>query len=86
MAALELLPTDATSEVIQSEVYMVGREHGYENLREWFRVLYEVLFGQSQGPRMGSFISLYGLPESAALIRQALAGELVTELTEAAGD
>jgi len=86
MAALELLPADATSEVIQSEVYTVGREHGYENLREWFRMLYEVLFGQSQGPRMGSFISLYGLPESAALIRQALAGELVTELTETAED
>jgi len=36
--------------------------------------LYEILLGQSQGPRMGSFIALYGLKETAALIRRVLAG------------
>ncbi|MDA0654669.1 MAG: lysine--tRNA ligase [Proteobacteria bacterium] len=82
IAALEALPDDAVSEDIQSEVYAVGRAHGYENLRAWFQVLYEVLFGQSQGPRMGSFIQLYGMRDSIALIRRALDGELVGEAAE----
>ena len=63
------------AEAIQHEVYEVGKRHGFENLREWFRALYEILFGQSQGPRMGSFIALYGIDETIALIRRALAGE-----------
>ena len=46
-----------------------------EELRDWFRALYEVLLGQSEGPRMGSFIALYGLAETIALIDRALAGE-----------
>jgi lysyl-tRNA synthetase class 1 len=44
-------------------------------LRDWFKALYEVLFGESQGPRFGSFAALYGAPETVALIRRALAGE-----------
>lgn len=84
VAALESLPEGTAGEAIQSEVYAVGREHGYENLREWFQTLYEVLFGQSQGPRMGSFIELYGLSDSVALIRRALAGELAEESAAAA--
>jgi lysyl-tRNA synthetase class 1 len=40
-----------------------------------FRALYEILLGQTQGPRMGSFIALYGQAESVALIRRAIAGE-----------
>lgn len=67
---------DATSaEDIQTEVYEVGKRHGYENLRDWFKALYETLLGQDQGPRMGSFFALYGLPESKELIRRVLAGE-----------
>ena len=60
---------------IQTEVFTVGKNHNYENLREWFKTLYEILLGQEQGPRMGSFIALYGLDESVALIDRALAGE-----------
>ena len=42
-------------------------------LRDWFRALYEILLGSEQGPRMGSFIALYGVDNSRALIAEALA-------------
>ena len=71
--ALETLPDDA--EAIQYEVYEIGKRHGFEPLRAWFNALYETLLGQSQGPRMGSFIALYGRAETIALIRRVLAGE-----------
>ena len=74
-AVLAALPADADAEAIQTEVYEVGKRHPFESLRDWFRALYEILLGQSQGPRMGSFIALYGLSESVALIDRALAGE-----------
>ena len=61
-------------EAIQYEVYEIGKRHGFAPLRDWFKALYEVLLGQSQGPRMGSFIALYGRPETIALIDKALAG------------
>ena len=72
---LRKLPADAEGETIQNEVYAAGKEHGCENLRDWFKALYETLLGQDQGPRMGSFMALYGLEESLALIDSALAGE-----------
>lgn len=62
--------TDA--ELIQNEVYAAGKEHPFESLRDWFRALYEVLFGQSQGPRFGSFAAIYGLPETIAMMETAL--------------
>ena len=69
---------DATAEELQNIVYEVGKTNGFaENLRDWFRAIYEVLLGQSQGPRFGSFIELYGIKETRALLRKALAGELV---------
>ena len=75
-AALKAMPGDADAETIQTEIYEVGKRHGYENLRDWFRALYEILLGQSQGPRFGGFIALYGVDETVALIDRALAGEL----------
>ncbi len=75
-AALGGLPVDATAEDIQNEVYAVGKAHGFEPLRDWFKALYETLLGQSQGPRMGSFFALYGLDNSRALLADALAGKL----------
>jgi len=54
----------------------VGRAHGFEPLREWFRAIYEVLLGAEAGPRFGGFVALYGPAETAALIDAALAGEL----------
>ena len=70
---LAKLPKDATAEEIQTEVYAVGKEHGFEPLRDWFTALYEVLLGQTQGPRFGSFVELYGIVETRALIATALA-------------
>jgi lysyl-tRNA synthetase class 1 len=64
------------AEALQSMVFAVGKEHGFEPLRDWFTALYEVLLGASQGPRFGGFIALYGIAETIALIERALAGEL----------
>ncbi len=73
--ALDALPRDADGETIQNEVYEIGKRHPFPDLKSWFRALYEILLGQSEGPRMGSFIALYGLDESTALMRRAIAGE-----------
>jgi len=73
---LESLPANMDAEGIQMEVYEVGKRHPFTNLKTWFQALYEILLGQSRGPRMGSFIALYGQKETVQLIHQALAGEL----------
>jgi lysyl-tRNA synthetase class 1 len=51
------------AEDLQNIVYEIGKDphYGFENLRDWFKALYETLLGSSQGPRMGSFIALYGV-------------------------
>ena len=56
----------------QNVVFAVGNAQGYENLRDWFGALYEILLGQKQGPRMGSFIALYGRQKTIDLIRKTL--------------
>ncbi|MEM9710443.1 MAG: lysine--tRNA ligase [Pseudomonadota bacterium] len=63
-------------EELQSLVFAVGKDHGFEPLREWFTALYEVLLGASQGPRFGGFIALYGVDETVQLIDDGLAGRL----------
>ncbi len=73
---LEALAGERDAETVQNVVYEVGKAHGFEPLRDWFKALYEVLFGQSQGPRFGSFAALFGCAETAALIRRALAGRV----------
>ncbi len=60
---------------VQDVVYEIGKSYQFEPLRDWFKGLYEVLFGQSAGPRLGSFAALFGCAETAGLIRRALAGE-----------
>jgi lysyl-tRNA synthetase class 1 len=75
---LEALGATIDGAEIQNVVYEVGKAHGFEPLRAWFIALYEVLFGQAQGPRFGSFAALFGCAETAAMIRQALAGRLLT--------
>ena len=56
-------------EEIQTHVYTVGKENGYEkNLRDWFKLIYEVVFGEENGPRIGFFISFFGLQETIKLI------------------
>ena len=74
--ALAGMPSDASAETLQDAVYEIGKTHDFASLRDWFRALYEVLIGQSQGPRFGSFVALYGIGETRALIQRALAGEL----------
>jgi lysyl-tRNA synthetase, class I len=60
------------ADALQTMVFAVGKDHGFEPLRGWFTALYEVLLGASQGPRFGGFIALYGVDETVALIETAL--------------
>jgi lysyl-tRNA synthetase class 1 len=69
---LAKLPPDASAEDIQTQVFEVGKRHPFDSLRSWFQALYETLLGASQGPRMGSFIALYGIDNSRRLIAEAL--------------
>jgi lysyl-tRNA synthetase class 1 len=75
-ARLASLDPAADAEAIQNEVFAVGNAQGYANLRDWFQALYQVLLGQDQGPRFGSFVALYGIARTRELIAQALAGSL----------
>jgi len=77
VAKLKALPPGADAEAIQHEVFEVGKDAGFEPLRGWFSALYEVLLGQSQGPRFGSFTAIFGVERTIQLIERALAGELV---------
>jgi lysyl-tRNA synthetase class 1 len=72
-AELAKLSGDADAEAIQHLVFEVGKRHPFESLRHWFQALYETLLGSSQGPRMGSFIALYGVDNSRKLVAEALA-------------
>ncbi len=72
-ADLARLAPDTAAEDIQNIVYEIGKTGGFENLRDWFKALYETLLGSEQGPRMGSFIALYGIENSRKLIAEALA-------------
>ena len=59
---------EADAEAIQYELYEIGKRHGFANLRDWFKALYEVLLGQSEGPRFGTFVAIYGIAETRTLI------------------
>jgi lysyl-tRNA synthetase class 1 len=72
-AGLAALPVDADADRIQNFVFEVGKRYPFESLRHWFQALYETLLGSAQGPRMGSFIALYGIENSRRLIEEALA-------------
>jgi len=74
-AALANVSEDTPAEDLQTKVYEIGKDeaHGFENLRDWFQTLYQTLLGSDQGPRMGSFIALYGVTNSRKLIAEALA-------------
>ena len=79
-AALADVPPDADAKTLQNIVFEAGKSNGFaDNLRDWFKAIYEVLLGSSQGPRFGSFIELYGVEETRALIEQGLSGALVEE-------
>ena len=62
VAKLKKIDNSLKPEEIQTHVYTVGKENGYEkNLRDWFKLIYEVVFGEENGPRMGFFISFLDL-------------------------
>jgi lysyl-tRNA synthetase class 1 len=95
-AALAALPPHADAETIQNAVYDVGRSFEQYQTRDpakpdaragvsqaWFSTLYELLLGQERGPRFGSFVAIYGIPETRSLIESALSGELAVPLAAA---
>ncbi len=70
---LDKCDDDMQPEDIQTNIYSVGKENGYkENLRDWFKLIYEVIFGDENGPRMGFFISFFGVNETKKLIKDKL--------------
>lgn len=69
---LSKLSGKETGEEIQNEIYAIGREAGYENLRDFFKELYQILLGQTQGPRLGTFFKLYGTEDTIKLIKSKL--------------
>ncbi len=71
-AELAKLSPDTPADEIQHAVFEVGKRYPFESLRHWFQALYETLLGSSQGPRMGSFIALYGVENCRRLIAEAL--------------
>ena len=71
-AQLASLPDGASAEDIQNIVFEIGKAYPFESLRHWFQALYETLLGSAQGPRMGSFIALYGVDNTRKLIAEAL--------------
>jgi len=73
--SLAELPSASTAEDIQNLVYAVGKRHPFAPLKAWFDCLYQVLLGQTEGPRFGGFIALYGIARTIALIKTSLARE-----------
>ena len=71
-ARLKVWDGGLDAEKLQTMVFAVGKDHGFDPLRDWFTALYEVLLGASQGPRFGGFIALYGVDETITLIEEAL--------------
>ena len=59
-----------SAEEIQTLLYEVGKRHQFENLKDFFKLVYQVLLGQEKGPRLGSFIKLYGITETIKIIEQ----------------
>jgi Lysyl-tRNA synthetase (class I) len=61
---------NSSSEEIQTLLYEIGKNHKFESLKDFFKLIYQVLLGQEQGPRLGSFIKLYGVAETIKAIEQ----------------
>ncbi|HVJ78893.1 MAG TPA: lysine--tRNA ligase [Hyphomicrobium sp.] len=90
-AALAALPADADGDKIQNALLDVGRAipryqdpakvspSGGPGVKlDWFQAIYEILLGQQRGPRLGTFVALYGIPETRTLIGKALSGALAS--------
>jgi len=70
---LKKVSQNTPAEEIQTMIYSTGKENGYkENLRDWFKLIYQVAFGEENGPRMGFFISFFGVKETIDLMEKKL--------------
>ena len=67
---LKKLEGNEKGEEIQKKIYEIGKQLDFENLRDWFVAFYEVILGQREGPRLGSFIKLYGISKTIKLIEE----------------
>jgi lysyl-tRNA synthetase class 1 len=90
-ASLAALPPDAGAEEVQAVLYDVARKFPrYHDMQvkgatperpgvslAWFNALYQILLGEDRGPRFGSFVALFGVHETRALIADALAGKFL---------
>ena len=69
---LKNIDKNSTSEEIQTEIYEIGKKHNFLNLRDFFKLVYQVLLGQNQGPRLGSFIKVFGIDKTCDLLNTIL--------------
>ena len=69
---LKNIKPNTSSEEIQTQIYEIGKKHKFANLRDYFKLVYQVLLGQEQGPRLGSFIKLYGIDKTCSLLEKVL--------------
>jgi lysyl-tRNA synthetase, class I len=90
---LSQLSANASADEIQHALYDIARpipryqDHSAKGAtsarpgvsNEFFNMIYTVLLGENQGPRLGSFVAIYGLDEMRELIDKAVAGELFRE-------
>ena len=65
----ESSPNDEAEE-IQTKIYEIGMSLKFENLKDWFSAFYQVVLGQGQGPRLGSFIKFYGIKKTIILLEE----------------
>ena len=66
---LKKLDSKSDAETIQTEIYQIGKDHKFVNLRDWFKLIYQVLFGKEDGPRFGTFVAIYGIDKTIDLIK-----------------
>ena len=69
-----MLPED-NAEDIQTKIYEIGMSLKFDNLKDWFSAFYQVVLGQEQGPRLGSFIKFYGINETIKLLERKINNE-----------
>tara|TARA_B100000929_G_scaffold70429_1_gene53783 strand:- start:508 stop:1134 length:627 start_codon:yes stop_codon:yes gene_type:complete len=67
---LKKLDLNVDAETIQTEIYQIGKDYKFENLRDWFKLIYQVLFGKEDGPRFGTFVAIYGIDKTIELINE----------------
>jgi lysyl-tRNA synthetase class 1 len=72
ISRLNLMKDETDAETIQTEIYQIGKDYKFENLRDWFKLIYQVLFGKEDGPRFGTFVAIYGIDKTIKLIETRL--------------